>query len=442
MSHNANEHRPLSTSAPTSSAPQLRDARPFASRPDEDVEAWLIHYKRVSAANRWDAASQLLYVLFFLTDTASMWYENREETLTTWDRFVSEIKERFGDPTMIKKRAEQTLMQRTQVPGKTCTTYIEEVIKLCRTIDSGMSEEDKVGHILKGIAEDVYSFLIAKDTLTSVTDVIRHCRTFEQLKTRRITPKFGRLPNVTTITSIDSNQALDLATTIRQVVREELGLYAQVANCPSTHPPYQPPEFERNVASFSSHRVAEGFEDSDATPQYDRGPAYDARSRRAQPHSYTQGSQPDYVPLRQGQYQPYYQDVIYDEYNEFQRVAETRSSRDNELPRRQQRPRIRSIEYSINRDPPVCYNCGFTGHIARYCRQQRRQSRKTPAMSSPPRPGASYDLRTTDLFPKDRFSRETRRSDSPASEWSLTPPSNRSRRSPSPVRRSSPPPGN
>ncbi|KAH8035243.1 hypothetical protein HPB51_004484 [Rhipicephalus microplus] len=268
MSHNANEHRPLSTSAPTSSAPQLRDVRPFAGRPDEDAEAWLIYYKRVSAANKWDAASQLLYVAFFLTDSALMWYENREETLTTWDRFVSEIKERFGDPTTIKKRAEQTLMQRAQVPGETCTTYIEEVIKLCRTIDPGMSEEDKVGHILKGIAEDVYSFLIAKDTLTSVTDVIRHCRTFEQPKTRRITPKFGRLPNVTTITSIDSNQALNLASTIRQIVREELDLYAQVANRPSTHPPYHPPEFERNVASFSSHRVAEGFEDSDATPQY------------------------------------------------------------------------------------------------------------------------------------------------------------------------------
>ncbi|KAH8008818.1 hypothetical protein HPB51_005865 [Rhipicephalus microplus] len=106
------------------------------------------------------------------------------------------------------------------MPGETCTTYIEEVIKLCRTIDSGMSVEDKVGHILKGVAKDVYSFLIAKDTLTSVADVIRHCRNFGQLKMRRITPKFGRLPNVTTIASIDSNQALDLATTLRQIVRE------------------------------------------------------------------------------------------------------------------------------------------------------------------------------------------------------------------------------
>lgn len=443
MFHNTDGPQPPSTSTPTSSAPQLRDARPFAGRPDEDVEAWLIHYKRVSAANKWDVASQLSNVVFFLTDTALVWYENHEEKLTTWDRFVSEIKERFGDSTTQKKRAEQTLMQRAQVPGETCTTYIEEVIKLCRMVDSGMTEEDKVGHILKGIAEDVYSFLIAKDTLTSVADVIRHCRTFEQLKTRRITPKFGRLANVTTVASIESNQPLDLASTIRQIVREELSLYAQVAQ-PSSHHSHLPLEFEPHVASFSSHQAAKGIEEYDLTPRqqprlYDRGPSYQARAQREQPRFYTRDPVPDYVPLTQGQHRPYYHDTAYDRYNGFQRAAETRYPHDNELARRPQRPRIRFDEHSMSRDPPVCYNCGSTGHIARYCRQ-RRPSRRTPPMFSPPGTGTSYDLRTTDLFPRDRFSHETRRSDSPASERSLTPPSNRPRRSPSPRRRTSPPP--
>lgn len=75
-------------------------------------------------------------------------------------------------------------MQRAQVPEVTCTTYIEEVLKLCKTLDPRMTEEDKVGHLLKGIAEDVYQFLIAIDSLESVSDVIMHCRTFESLRAR------------------------------------------------------------------------------------------------------------------------------------------------------------------------------------------------------------------------------------------------------------------
>ncbi|XP_049269954.1 oxygen-dependent choline dehydrogenase-like [Rhipicephalus sanguineus] len=45
--------------------------------------------------------------------------------------------------------------------------YIEEVLKSWKALDPRVTEEDKVGHLLKGIAEDVYQFLIAKDSLES-----------------------------------------------------------------------------------------------------------------------------------------------------------------------------------------------------------------------------------------------------------------------------------
>ncbi|KAH8042721.1 hypothetical protein HPB51_025553 [Rhipicephalus microplus] len=44
---------------------------------------------------------------------------------------------------------------------------------------------------------------------------------------RRITLKFGRLPNVTTVASFDEYMPLDLASTIRQMVREELTRHAR-----------------------------------------------------------------------------------------------------------------------------------------------------------------------------------------------------------------------
>lgn len=179
-----------------------------------------------------------------------VWYDNHADALTTWACFVEEIKKCFGDSDAKKKRAELTLAQRAQLPGETCTTFIEEVLKLCKTINPRMTEEDKVGHLLKGIAEDVYNFLIGKDNLETVSDVIRHCRTFEALKTRRITPKFGRLANVTTVASVDTSSPTDLSATIRQIVREELLRHEEQAR--RAAPLYNPSTFRDTVCATPS----------------------------------------------------------------------------------------------------------------------------------------------------------------------------------------------
>lgn len=53
--------------------------------------------------------------------------------------------------------------------------------------------------------------------------MIRHCRYFETLKTRRITSNFGRLTNVTDVASIENTVVPNnLPAIIRQIVREEL----------------------------------------------------------------------------------------------------------------------------------------------------------------------------------------------------------------------------
>ncbi|XP_077564585.1 uncharacterized protein LOC144180052 [Haemaphysalis longicornis] len=208
--------------APTPGWHPPREPRMFTGNADEDVEEWLTHNRRVSRYNRWGTAAQLSNVVFSLDETALTWFENNESKLTTWGRFVEEISARFGDSVGKKKQAEQTLLHRAQVPGETCTTYIEQVLKLCRLVDPQMSEDDKVGHLLKGIAEDVYNFLIGREKLESASDVVQHCRTFEALKKRRITPKFGRLANVTTVASVNVTPPPDFAETIRRIVREEL----------------------------------------------------------------------------------------------------------------------------------------------------------------------------------------------------------------------------
>ncbi|XP_077532506.1 uncharacterized protein LOC144144881 [Haemaphysalis longicornis] len=408
MPPRGDNHQPQT--APMASWHPQREPRGFWGKEEEDVEEWLTHFKRVSRYNRWDASAQLSNVVFSSNGTALTWFENQEEKLTTSDRFVEEILARFGDSAAKKKKAEQTLLQRAQVPGETCSTYIEEVLKLCRIINPQMSEEDKVGHLLKGIAEDVYHFLISREKLESAADVIQQCRTFEALKTRRITPKFGRLTNVTTVASVDDNPPPDLADTIRRIVREELArhqAYQDNIDRGHTREDYFIQELQANTLQPSNA----GFNDRNfVTGRESSRRVLDHESARYGPENFRRRPQ-----------RPYYPPRFHDAYDEYTTGRE--------------------------REPPVCYKCGVAGHISRYCRRRRQGTRYEP-------PRVFYrseagDSRYDDHWPTSSFSggqpptrhNSPARHDSPASDRSVTPPILRRRRSPSPRRRS-PPPGN
>lgn len=412
---------PSSRDAPpttTNATLPFREPRSFAGQAGEDVDDWLTHYERVSRYNRWDSVAKLANVVFFLTQTALMWYENHEDSLTTWESFVEAIKECFGDLAAKKKQAEQTLAQRAQAAGETCTTYIEAILKLCKTVDSRMTEDDKVGHLLKGIAEDVYHFLIAKENLSSVSDVIRHCRTFEALKTRRITPKFGRLANVTTVASIEESPSQSLLCAIREIVRDEMSRREQLVRPNGfggdvyARPTYGGacPPMSANVTDFVCRedlytprpRPEENFQQFSCHQRRDPR-SYSSRTSRRPPDNYIVPEPPSGYSSRPTMQEP----------------------ADTPL---------------FERPLPVCYRCGAAGHISRYC--NRRASFRNPPTASNRRTVQPYidSYRPEHPSRRGRFQNEGHRSHSPASDRSVTPPpSFRVRRSPSPRRRSPPP---
>ncbi|KAH8019440.1 hypothetical protein HPB51_019462 [Rhipicephalus microplus] len=169
-----------------------------------------------------------------------------------------------------------------------------------------------------------------QDTLASVAEIIQHCRTFETLTARRITPKFGRLANVTAVASVDvpPTSSCDLASTIRQIVREELGRRDAInpprASAINTSPPY-----DAMCAAV------------DAT-------LYDVPQTRApKPPTYN-------LHHRRGFH------------NTSRQPPTMASSWDDH---RYMAPRGRFYDV---REAPVCYNCGLSGHVALFCGQRRR----------------------------------------------------------------------
>ncbi|UYV77430.1 hypothetical protein LAZ67_15001001 [Cordylochernes scorpioides] len=156
----------------------------FSGEDGEDLQKWLKGYVRVAKYNHWDETLCLTKVYFYLSGTALKWFENNKESIQNWKEFPSQL--------------ENKLKTRAQLKGESTEFYIQDVVCFCKEADSQMSEEDKISHLMKGIAEELY----------------------QALRCRRVTPtKYERLPNVASLCDQDDG---DLSSLIRKIVREEI----------------------------------------------------------------------------------------------------------------------------------------------------------------------------------------------------------------------------
>lgn len=59
------------------------------------------------------------------------------------------------------------------------SSYIEDVLALCRRVDKDIQESDHVRHILKGIGEFAFNALVLPNLYT-VSDVISTCQRLDE----------------------------------------------------------------------------------------------------------------------------------------------------------------------------------------------------------------------------------------------------------------------
>jgi hypothetical protein len=162
---------------------------------EHDARRFLKDFERYSQCCQWDDILRLGYVSFFLKGNARLWYDNNEDSFVSWEAFQTKFKDQYVQEHKIREDAKKELRQRSQRTGESCNEYVQVVIKLCRDADPEMTEEHKVGHVLKGIAESVYVFLVLKE-VTSIAQIIDCCRKLDATWSKRL-PKmspFARLP--------------------------------------------------------------------------------------------------------------------------------------------------------------------------------------------------------------------------------------------------------
>ncbi|GFT52127.1 CCHC-type domain-containing protein [Trichonephila clavipes] len=138
----------------------------------EDPLKWLKEYDRVANFNKWDDMMCLANVYFFLD-------------------------------------------------GESTQSYIQGVFGLCQEVNPLMKEDEKVSHLMKGVAEDIYQALLRE--INDTASFIKWCNYIEDMKQKRVgRPKFERLPNVVPVASLTDET--DLVSLIRTIVREEVHL--------------------------------------------------------------------------------------------------------------------------------------------------------------------------------------------------------------------------
>ncbi|UYV80572.1 hypothetical protein LAZ67_19000747, partial [Cordylochernes scorpioides] len=300
----------------------VRNPSMFSGEISEDPQTWLKGYERVARHNHWDDSLSLANVYLYLHGTAQRWYENNEENIPSWEIFKDQLGSVFGKKDNLRRQAEEKLKVRAQTKGETTEFYIQDVLRLCREADAQMPEEERLSHLMKGVAEEVYRYLLPRDIATT-DQFIAECRRVVALQGRRVTAsKFERLPNVTSLG--DLGDVTDLQSLIRQIVREEV----QRA--------LAPPREEPRISSLEE--IVKEEVDKVLAPMSGINTFPMESAARSAPQNYRKNTW--YAPK-----------------------VEASGSR----------VEVRDTnEWRTPDGTPVCFHCGRPGHVVRYCRDRRR----------------------------------------------------------------------
>lgn len=382
-------HAGASTPAPLAFAVTSREREPphFAGLRGEDVDDWLDEYARVSAFNRWDDTSKLRHVSFSLDEVARTWFFNNVHRIDDWTSFCQELRKIFGTTTARSDEAKRKLATRLQRADETYTSYIEDIVALCRRVDASMSEADKVRHIMKGIASFAFNALAVQNP-TSVSDVRTTCQRLDELQAVRLQPDALSTP---------SQGDTDLRSLIRQIIREELQLSGPLS-APRYHLRTEAPQL-RDLVKEELASIA------GVMPSTSPGPTTPT---------------PSYAAIAAKPPLPMEAPVAHGHLTAISAASMPRGYYTNMHPGRQPFPG----------DRPVCYYCGIRGHISRFCRRRQQDERRGYAPFERDI-GFSYGYR------RGAYDSPPRRPSPPPTSFGPPRPERPSRRrSPSPYRRS------
>jgi hypothetical protein len=154
----------------------------FSGHPSEDAERFLKNIKNITKANDDSSDHQILEIVRGkLTQTAGTWFDDHESQFTKWSDFDRAFRNRYVSTTIIRTKFDK-LTQRKQRHDESITSYYDEIVNLCREIDSNMSDKIIIQHLMSGIKPEFQKEILRrKSSMQSLTDFLEYAKIEQDL---------------------------------------------------------------------------------------------------------------------------------------------------------------------------------------------------------------------------------------------------------------------
>ena len=152
----------------------------FRGLEGDDPNEWVERYEEAAAINNWDNAAKAANMIRSLEGPARKWYLNIARP-DHWDDDVQQVQGgpdvvtpgvksiffQYFQPEDFGRDLEERLRRRVQGPNEPILHYYFAILDMCRMLDPNMADDDKVRHLMRGVAPRLMRDLYPRNVTTS-----------------------------------------------------------------------------------------------------------------------------------------------------------------------------------------------------------------------------------------------------------------------------------
>uniref|UniRef100_A0A6P7H4M0 Uncharacterized protein LOC114344311 n=1 Tax=Diabrotica virgifera virgifera TaxID=50390 RepID=A0A6P7H4M0_DIAVI len=151
----------------------------FSGGSDENVVSFLekVECLRLARGNSEDECFSSAGDLF--KDSAFTWYLNNRGSFTSWQQLVAKLRSDFL-PYNYEDSLLDEIKSRKQAPQEKVTIFINEIVSLCKRLETPLSESHIVRIINRNLLPSYHSSLALTD-ISSIADLTQKCKKLEEV---------------------------------------------------------------------------------------------------------------------------------------------------------------------------------------------------------------------------------------------------------------------